>query len=77
MEKVAAEVISKLCERLELLHEGQFGNRKLRSTIDAITKLIATVEQAWKQKKIAGALFLDIKSAFDGVRRRQLLSRMI
>jgi hypothetical protein len=56
VEKVAVEIIAKLYERLELLYNGQFGSRKLRGTIDAVTKLIATIEQAWKRKKIAGAL---------------------
>jgi hypothetical protein len=46
VEKVAAEIIAKLYERLELLHNGQFESRKLRGAIDAVTKLIATVEQA-------------------------------
>jgi hypothetical protein len=43
---VAAKIIAKLCERLELLHDGQFGSRKLREAIDAVTKLIATIKQA-------------------------------
>jgi hypothetical protein len=77
IEKVAAEIIAKLCERLELLHNGQFGSRTLRGAIDTITKLIATVEQAWKNKKITGALFLDIKGAFPNVIRQQLIKRLI
>ena len=77
MEKVAAEIIAKRCERLKLLHNGQFGSRRLRGAIDAVTKLIATVEQAWKNKKIAGALFLDIKGAFPNVIRQQLVKRLI
>ena len=44
VEKVAAEILAKLCERRELLHNGQFGSRRLRGAIDAVTKLIATVE---------------------------------
>src|SRR5271154_29236 len=77
VEKVAAELLSKLCERLELLYNGQFGSRKKRSSIDAVAKLIATVEQAWKHKKIAGALFIDIKGAFPNVDRPRLLARLI
>jgi hypothetical protein len=77
VEKVAAEIIAKLCERLELLYNGQFGSRKLRRAIDTVTKLITTVEQAWKRKKIAGALFLNIKGAFPNVIRQQLVKRLI
>jgi retron-type reverse transcriptase len=39
--------------------------------------IIVTVEKAWKQKKLAGALFLDVKGAFDYIARKQLLKRMI
>jgi len=39
--------------------------------------MIATVEEAWKRKKLAGALFLDVQGAFDYVARKQLLKRMI
>jgi len=77
VEKVAAEALSKLCERSELLYKGQFGSRKLRSAIDAVAKLIANVEQVWKHKKIAGALFLDIKGAYLNIIRQQLISRLI
>src|SRR5271156_5828740 len=76
-EKVAAEVLSKQCERLELLHNGQFGSRKSRSAIDAVAKLVATVECAWKHKKIAGALFLDVKGAYPNVVRQQLVKRLL
>jgi hypothetical protein len=44
VEKVAVEIIAKLCERLKLLYNGQFGSRKLRGAIDAVIKLIVIVE---------------------------------
>jgi hypothetical protein len=77
VERVAAEVLSKQCERFELLHNGQFGCRKSRSATDAVAKLVATVECAWKHKKIAGALFLDVKGAFPSVVRQQLIKRLL
>ncbi len=77
VEKIAAEIVSKQCERLELLHNGQFGSRKYRSSIDAVAKLIATVEHAWKHKKIAGTLFLDIKGAYPNICRKRLIQRMV
>jgi ribonuclease HI len=76
-EKAAAEILSKMCEQTGLLHRGQFGSRKRRGAIDAVTKLIAAVEQAWKNKKIAGTLFLDIKGAFPNVIRQQLVQRLV
>jgi hypothetical protein len=39
--------------------------------------LIATVEHAWKHKKIAGALFLDVKGAYPNVIRQQLIKRLV
>ena len=77
MEKIASETISHYCEISEALHEGQFGSRKQRSAIDAIAKLIAITEDAWNQKKLMGALFLDVKGAFDYIARKQLLKRII
>jgi hypothetical protein len=44
VEKVAVEIIAKLCERLELLYNGQFGSRKLRGAINTVIKLIAIIE---------------------------------
>jgi hypothetical protein len=77
VEKVAAIIISKHCEVLECLHEGQFGSRKQRGAVDAVAMMIATVEEAWKQKKLAGALFLDVKGAFPYIARKQLVKRML
>jgi hypothetical protein len=44
VEKVVIEIITKLCERLELLYNGQFESRKLRGAINTIIKFIATIE---------------------------------
>ena len=75
-EKVAATAIANFCEANELLHKGQFGCRKRRSAIDAVAKLIYTAEKAWSQKKLLGALFMDVKGAFDYVVKERLLQRM-
>jgi hypothetical protein len=45
-EKVAVTAIANFCEINELLHEGKFGYRKQRSAIDAVAKLIYTIEKA-------------------------------
>jgi hypothetical protein len=77
VKKIAAERISSFCERHEALHEGQFGCRKRRSAINAVAKLIATIKKAWQQKKLVGALFMDVKGAFNYVARKQLLKKII
>jgi hypothetical protein len=72
-EKVAITAITNFCEAKELLHEGQFGCRKRRSAIDAVAKLIYTIEKAWSQNKLLGALFMNVKGAFDYVVKERLL----
>lgn len=52
------------------------GARKHRSAIDAAVLLIQKVEQVWESRKIAGALFMDVKGAFDHVSHAQLARRM-
>lgn len=51
--------------------------RKERSAIDAVAILVHTVQENWSKKKLAGALFMDVKEVFDHVSRSQLLTRMI
>ena len=67
VEKTVATTLSNFCEEKELLHKGQFGYRKQRNTIDAVAKLILITENAWNQKQQLGALFMDVRRAFDCV----------
>ena len=53
------------------------GGRRERSAIDAVATLVHTVQEKWEEKKLAAALFMDLKGAFDHVSKGQLLSRMI
>jgi hypothetical protein len=77
VEKIVATALSNFCEQKELLYEGQFGYRKQRNATDAVAKLILTTENAWNNKQQLGALFMDVKGAFDCVIKKQLLQRMI
>ncbi|KAL1581840.1 hypothetical protein WHR41_09430 [Cladosporium halotolerans] len=77
VEKVVATWIASFCEKNEIFHTGQFGCRRRRGTSDAVAQLVAKVEGAWSKKRIALALLLDVKGAFDRVNKRQLLKRMI
>jgi len=76
VEKIAAEVISTYCEAAGVLHPGQMGSRKRRSAIDAVACLIQTVHEAWNQKLLAAALFMDVKGAFDHLDPTRLIRRM-
>jgi hypothetical protein len=41
-----------------------------------MAKLIYTTEKVWKKKEYLGALFLDVKGAFDYMAKNRLLLRM-
>ena len=43
------------------------GARKERCAIDVVVSLVHKVEQQWDKKKLAAALFMNVKGAFDHV----------
>lgn len=53
------------------------GAQKEQSALDAVAILVHTVQENWSKKKLAEALFIDLKGAFDQVSKSQLLTRMI
>ncbi len=65
------------CKNLFKLHQGQIGAQKNRCAIDAVASLVHKVESYWAEKKLAAALFMDVKGAFDHVSRTRLAERMI
>lgn len=77
LEKVVAERLSQFCETSAKLHPGQMGARKERYAIDAVAVIVHQVEQAWAEKELAAALFMDVKGAFDHVAKNQLIARML
>ena len=72
VEKIAADAIAYHCETMGVLHPGQMGSRKQRSAIDAVEYLIQNTHKAWKLQQLVGALFLDVKGAFDHVNPSRL-----
>jgi len=76
LERTAAHLIADHLERKRGLHEGQFGCRRRRSCVDAVAILMNRTQQAWEKKRIAGALFMDVKSAFNNVDKTFLGKRM-
>jgi len=78
LERTAAHLIADHLERRKKrgLHKGQYGCRKRRSCIDAVAVLMNRTQQAWAGKKVAGALFMDVKSAFNNVSKPHLGKRM-
>jgi hypothetical protein len=77
VERAVATWIASYCESNDIFHRGQFGCRRGRGTSDAVAQLVAKVENAWVQKRVALALLLDVKGAFDRVNKQKLIRRMI
>jgi len=76
VERTAAHLIGDHLERKRLLHEGQYGCRQRRSCVDAVAIVMNRTQQAWAAKKVAGALLMDVKSAFNNVSKAHLGRRM-
>ena len=77
LEKVIAEQLSQLSGDFLKLYPGQMGAQKERCAIDAVASLVYEVQQRWSEKKLAAALFVDVKRAFDHVSKTQLAARML
>ena len=50
-----------------LLPREQAGFRRGRSTVDQVTLLTQSIENAFEAKKMAGAVFIDLTAAYDTV----------
>lgn len=53
------------------------GAKKQQCAIDTVACLIHRVQESWAEKKLAAALFMDVKGAFDHVSRVRLIERMM
>jgi len=81
-------ILSKLVERVfynqlinylennKLLSEHQYGFRRNRSTCNAVTKLVDNIRQNMDEGKLTGALFMDLRKAFDTVNHACLLQKL-
>lgn len=52
-------------ENYSKLHLGQMGGQNERLAIDEVVILVYTVQEKWENKKLAVALFMDLKKVFD------------
>ena len=73
---LVAEDLTHLCDAHHLLPRHQFGGRPGRTTTDAIHLVVDRVKQAWRAKKTAALLFLDVQSAFPNTVKEVLLHNM-
>jgi len=68
--------VSYILETHGLLLPTHFGSRPGRSTEDSLLLLETTIKHAWRQRKMASVLFLDIEGAFPNAVTDQLLHNM-
>jgi hypothetical protein len=59
-----------------MLDQRQFGFRKGLSTKDALIGFVHDIQQSLDQKKVAAAIFIDLKKAFDTVDHAILLRKL-
>ena len=76
VERIAYNQLTDYLETNNLLNGNQFGFRRKRSTRDAVTKLTDHIRTNMDDSKVTGALFMDLRKAFDTVNHSCLLSKL-
>ena len=76
MEIVIAQQITTYLENHELLYRHQYGFRRNKSTQDAVVYLHDHTREETNRKNVTGALYIDLRKAFDAVSHSCLLSKV-
>ena len=58
------------------IDDRQFGFRKQRCTIDAISKITTKIINGFKAKQRTSAIFFDIEKAYDKINREKTLDQL-
>lgn len=74
--RVLASQLTNFFESNKLLHEKQFGFRRKRSTIHAVTQTMKGIRNGLDNGQVCGMLLIDSSKAFDSVRAEVLLVKM-
>ena len=73
---LVADDLSHYCETRNVLPPHQFGGRPSHCTSDSMLLLTQSIKDAWRSKKVASVLFLDVQGAFPNVVKKVLLHNM-
>lgn len=76
IERVVYNQLADYLEENFFLSKHQYGFRRKRSTSDAVTKLTNNIRENMDKGKVTGALFMDLKKAFDTVNHSCLLYKL-
>jgi hypothetical protein len=73
---IVADDLSHFCESRQAFPANQFGGRPARTTSDSMLLLTHRIKEAWRHKKVASVLFLDVQGAFPNVVKEVLIHNM-
>jgi len=76
LEKIVCQQISEHLESENLLYQHQYGFRKNKCTQDAVLHIHDHIRQNMDKKNFTGALYIDLRKAFDTVTHSGLLSKL-
>ena len=73
---ITTDEISYFCKTRDLFPPNQFRRRPARTTMDSMLLMTHMIKEAWRNRKVASALFLDVQGAFPNVVKEVLLHNM-
>ena len=76
LEKVMCNRLVKFLEKNNCLYEGQYGFRKNRGTVDAVTDSVISILNSIESNKKCALILLDMSKAFDCISHCKLLVKL-